>query len=70
MNLFAFVDVGVGVGVGGTPAARYARSLVHDLVVVVTHELAHFLEPGAGHGPLWRDTHMRMVIEVMGRLEG
>jgi hypothetical protein len=49
--------------------ANDARTLIHDLVVVVTHELAHFLEPRAGHGPVWRDTHMRMLIEVMKRLE-
>jgi len=61
---------GGGGGSASAPEALYPRSLVHDLVVVVTHELAHFLEPGAGHGPVWRDTHMRMVIEVMGRLEG
>jgi len=47
----------------------YPRSLVHDFVVLITHELAHFLEPRAGHGPVWRDTHMKMVIEVMTRLE-
>jgi len=55
------------------PKLRYTsnrpRSLVHDFVVIVTHELAHFLEPTAGHGPLWRDTHMKMVIEVMQHLE-
>jgi len=45
------------------------RSIVHDFVVIVTHELAHFLEPTAGHGPLWRDTHMKMMIEVMQHLE-
>lgn len=45
------------------------RTLVHDFIIVVTHELAHFLEPTAGHGPIWRDTHMKMVTEVMRRLQ-
>lgn len=45
------------------------RDLIHDLVITVTHEIAHFLEPRAGHGPLWRDTHMSMLIQVMSRLE-
>jgi len=50
-------------------AAKNPRALIHDFVVVVTHELAHFLEPTAGHGPVWRDTHMKMLVEVMQHLE-
>jgi hypothetical protein len=50
-------------------AAKNPRSLIHDLVLVVTHELAHLLEPRAGHGPEWRDMHMKMLVEVMTRLE-
>ncbi len=39
------------------------RTLIHDFVITVTHELAHFLEPRAGHGPVWRDTHMKVSDE-------
>lgn len=49
----------------GASNAPWPRTLIHDFVVTVTHELAHFLEPSAGHGPVWRDTHMKMVMEVM-----
>jgi len=46
-----------------------SRSLVHDFVITITHELAHMLKPDAGHGPIWRDTHMKMVISVMNHLQ-
>ncbi len=45
------------------------RDLLHDLVITITHEIAHFLEPRAGHGPKWRDTHMKMLVKVMVELE-
>ena len=45
------------------------RDLIHDLVITITHEIAHFLEPRAGHGPKWRDTHMKMLVKVMLELE-
>lgn len=41
------------------------KTLIHDFVVMITHELAHFLEPRMGHNAVWRDTHMRMMMEVM-----
>ncbi len=46
-----------------------SRTLIHDFIITITHELAHFLEPEAGHGPVWRDTHMKMVMRVMTYLE-
>ena len=49
----------------GVHGLSLPKTLVHDMVVMITHELAHFLEPQAGHGPVWRDTHMNMVAEVM-----
>merc|ERR1712043_139192 len=51
------------------PKLSGGRALIHDFVITITHELAHFLEPNAGHGPLWRDAHMKMVMEVMRNLE-
>ena len=40
------------------------RTLLHELVSTVTHELAHLLERSGGHGPAWRDTHMTLLQEV------
>eukprot|EP00591_Stephanopyxis_turris_P010408 CAMPEP_0195525508 /NCGR_PEP_ID=MMETSP0794_2-20130614/25991_1 /TAXON_ID=515487 /ORGANISM="Stephanopyxis turris, Strain CCMP 815" /LENGTH=990 /DNA_ID=CAMNT_0040655987 /DNA_START=150 /DNA_END=3122 /DNA_ORIENTATION=+ len=48
-----------------SPSGSHPQTLVHDFVIMITHELAHFLEPRAGHGPVWRDTHMKMIIEIM-----
>lgn len=48
--------------------AESTTTLVHDLVVTVTHELAHFLEPAAGHGVLWRNAHMAMITQIMAKL--
>mmetsp|Transcript_24710 Transcript_24710/g.37307 ORF Transcript_24710/g.37307 Transcript_24710/m.37307 type:complete len:956 (+) Transcript_24710:69-2936(+) len=53
INLFAF---------------RGKHCNIYDFVVVVTHELAHYLEPRAGHGPVWRDTQSRMLVQVMHHL--
>mmetsp|Transcript_33108 Transcript_33108/g.50043 ORF Transcript_33108/g.50043 Transcript_33108/m.50043 type:complete len:1085 (+) Transcript_33108:339-3593(+) len=49
--------------------ATAPKTLLHDFIVTVTHEIAHFLQPGAGHGPEWRDSHMAMLVEVMAMLE-
>lgn len=45
-------------------AFNYPRTLLHDLVVTLTHELAHMLEASGGHGPAWRDTHMALLMEL------
>lgn len=45
------------------------RQAVLHFVTVLTHEYAHFTRPDAGHGPEWRDAHMKMLIEVMKTLE-
>lgn len=58
MNLFSYIP------------KLSSTTLVHDLIITVTHEIAHFLEPRAGHGPDWRDSHMKMVIEVMKHFQG
>ena len=42
----------------------FPRGLLHDLVVTVTHELAHLLVSGGGHGPNWRDAHMGLLQQV------
>lgn len=62
VNLFAYLPKVQGL-------QSPSRSLVHDLVITVTHELAHMLKPDAGHGPVWRDTHMKMIIPVMNYLQ-
>ena len=44
------------------------EDLIHRFVVTVTHELAHWLEgPGKGHGPIWRETHVGMLIKIMAK---
>lgn len=60
INLYAFLSK-VGV--------TRKRSLVLDLVTVITHELAHALLPEAGHGPDWRNCHMNMIVQIMHHLE-
>ena len=45
-------------------ASAVPRTLAHEMVVTVTHELAHLLERGGGHGPEWRDTHMSLLQEI------
>merc|ERR1712038_1049184 len=62
VNLFAYLPKVQGL-------ESPSRSLIHDLVITITHELAHMLKPDAGHGPVWRDTHMKMVIPVMNYLQ-
>uniref|UniRef100_A0A6S8YFX9 Uncharacterized protein n=1 Tax=Chaetoceros debilis TaxID=122233 RepID=A0A6S8YFX9_9STRA len=46
-----------------------SHTLVMDLVTTITHEVAHLLEPNAGHGPIWRDAHMKLIIQVMQNLK-
>uniref|UniRef100_A0A6U6CTT5 Uncharacterized protein n=1 Tax=Odontella aurita TaxID=265563 RepID=A0A6U6CTT5_9STRA len=62
VNLFAYLPK---LPRAPSPGTAVPQKLIHDLAITVTHELAHFLEPREGHGPVWRDTHMRMVTEVM-----
>merc|ERR1712146_100860 len=40
---------------GNEGSFKFPRGLLHEMVVTVTHELAHLLESGGGHGPSWRD---------------
>ena len=44
--------------------AYYSPPLLHDLVITVTHELAHFLTSSGGHGQEWRDTHMSLLQKI------
>lgn len=60
VNLHAYLPK-----LGNAAATHRPRTLVHDFILMLTHELAHFLDPRGGHGPSWRDTHMNMVMEVM-----
>ena len=59
---------GGGVGNGGS-SFKYPRGLLHEIVVTVTHELAHLLDSGGGHGQSWRDTHMSLLQEIYCDLE-
>ena len=45
-------------------ARYYSPPLLHDLVITVTHELAHFLTSSGGHGQEWRDTHMSLLQKI------
>ncbi len=47
----------------------YPRTLIHDFVTVVTHELAHAMITDDEHGPRWRACHMNMIMQVMATLE-
>lgn len=38
--------------------------LTHELVMTVTHELAHLLEKGGAHGASWRATHASLLQAV------
>ncbi len=49
---------------GNEGSFKFPRGLLHEMVVTVTHELAHLLESGGGHGPSWRDTHMSLLQEI------
>jgi hypothetical protein len=61
INFFAFLSK--------LNSSKAARSLIFDIVIVVTHELAHALLPNGGHGPGWRACHMNMINQVMIFLE-
>ena len=50
-----------------TTSADARALLFHDLILMLTHELAHYLEPRAGHGPVWHDTHMKLVSMIMSK---
>jgi hypothetical protein len=59
VNLFSYSHRSTTTTIAGRP------TLLNDFILMLTHELAHFLEPNAGHGPIWRDTHMKLVSEIM-----
>jgi len=40
------------------------RALKHELVMTLTHEVAHLLEKGGDHGPEWRGTHEALLQAV------
>ena len=62
VNLFAYMKKFPG---DGDTLIRN-RTLFHEIVVTVTHELAHLLEgEGEGHGRDWRQTHASMLVEIM-----
>ena len=37
---------------------------LHQLIIIITHELAHVLEITSGHGILWRERHSSLLEEV------
>mmetsp|Transcript_50294 Transcript_50294/g.132827 ORF Transcript_50294/g.132827 Transcript_50294/m.132827 type:complete len:822 (+) Transcript_50294:738-3203(+) len=47
--------------------APLPADLVHEFVMTVTHECAHMLERGGGHGVAWRDTHANLLQAVYAR---
>ena len=44
--------------------ASEQRALTHELVMTLTHEVAHLLEKGGDHGPDWRYTHEALLQSV------
>lgn len=58
INLSPFMTRPVG-------SSRSEHALLHRFVIVLTHELAHMLEPKHGHGIHWYYTHMNMLSKVM-----
>jgi hypothetical protein len=49
---------------GGIENIVYPRTLLHEFIVVITHEIAHLLNAGGGHGQSWRDSHMSLLNEI------
>ena len=55
---------------GGGCAYSWSRKITlppqGSTLVVLCHELAHIYEPGAEHGPRWRNRFVKLVADVLG----